>query len=122
MKRGGPLKRYTPLQSKTGIKRSQTRVNPVSDRRRAENRLRRDVVAVMRDQQPWCHAKVVPECTNQPDDAHELLSRARGGSITDPENIILVCRADHEWITTHPAEAEALGLARKTGLDGGPQG
>lgn len=47
-------------------------------------------------------------------DAHELLSRARGGSITDVTNIVLLCRRDHQWVTENPAVAEAAGWALKT--------
>lgn len=50
-------------------------------------------------------------CTRQADDAHELLSRARGGSIVDPANIALLCREHHDWIGDHPADAAAMGLA-----------
>lgn len=46
------------------------------------------------------------------DDLHEVLSRARGGDVRDWGNIILVCRPCHNWITTHPAQSEELGLSR----------
>lgn len=46
------------------------------------------------------------------DDLHEVLSRARGGDVRDWGNILLVCRSCHNWITTHPADAERLGLSR----------
>jgi 5-methylcytosine-specific restriction endonuclease McrA len=42
-------------------------------------------------------------------DVHELKSRARGGSITDPSNCVAVCRACHVWITEHPKEAAQQG-------------
>ena len=42
-------------------------------------------------------------------DIHELKSRARGGSIIDVNNLVALCRACHNWITTHPAEATAEG-------------
>ena len=49
-------------------------------------------------------------CGERADDAHEILSRARGGSITDRANIVPLCRKDHDWVTTHPIEAHAEGL------------
>lgn len=70
------------------------------------------VVAAMRTAEPWCHARCVRECNDLPTDAHEILTRARGGSITDPANILLVCRPCHVWITDHPVEAQAKGLVR----------
>lgn len=52
-------------------------------------------------------------CYRRADDAHELVSRARGGSITDRENIVPLCREHHRYVTEHPAWAEAVGLARR---------
>jgi hypothetical protein len=51
-------------------------------------------------------------CVREAVDAHELLSRARGGSI-DPDsgNVVLLCREHHNWVTWHPAEAGAMGLS-----------
>lgn len=51
-------------------------------------------------------------CGKWAHDAHEFLSRARGGSITDPDNIILLCRPCHTWVTTHPRDAQAQGWSR----------
>lgn len=45
-------------------------------------------------------------------DLHEVLTRARGGSITDPANILCLCRECHRWVTEHEEEARALGLVR----------
>lgn len=45
-------------------------------------------------------------------DIHEVVSRARGGSITDVSNLMAVCRPCHDWITRNPAAAETLGLAK----------
>ena len=43
-------------------------------------------------------------------DLHEPLTRARGGSITDVNNSVTVCRACHDWIHAHPAKANELRL------------
>ena len=53
-----------------------------------------------------------PKCQGRSVDCHEILSRARGGSILDDSNILCVCRACHTWITDHPAEATKLGLLK----------
>jgi hypothetical protein len=45
-------------------------------------------------------------------DMHEILTRARGGSPIDPENILLLCRDCHHWVTTHETAARELGLVR----------
>lgn len=52
----------------------------------------------------------VPDCTERATDPHEPLTRARGGSILDRENVLLLCRSHHRWAHDHPAEAEASGL------------
>lgn len=42
---------------------------------------------------------------------HEVKTRARRGSITDPDNCVAVCNwANTSWLTTHDAGAETLGL------------
>jgi hypothetical protein len=42
-------------------------------------------------------------------DVHEPLTRARGGSILDPQNAVTLCRYDHSWVHEHPAQATAEG-------------
>ena len=53
------------------------------------------------------------KCWRRADDLHEIVSRARGGSVTDPENTIPLCREHHRWVTEHPLEATELGLLRR---------
>ena len=42
-------------------------------------------------------------------DIHEVKTRARGGSITDINNLRAVCRKCHNWITGNPQEAHDTG-------------
>ena len=42
---------------------------------------------------------VVAGCTRLADDVHEPLSRARGGSITEPANAVAICRPHHDELT-----------------------
>jgi hypothetical protein len=121
--RTGPWASVVPLQGYTTLHRYQG-IRPVSAKRRAENRERRAMVAALTGgERPLCAAWVAlqPEwCTQWADDAHEPLSRARGGSITDPENCALLCRACHDVITFRPeSETEwafRLGLIKHSGL------
>lgn len=86
-----------------------TRHSPLkaqSVKRQREQRLRAKMLRETFGPNPSC-----ARCGGPADDAHELLSRARGGSIVDPRNIVPVCRACHSWITTSPVEAEAEGWA-----------
>lgn len=94
----------------TGLER-RTRIRAVSKKRAALNRERRKMAeARWPDGPPMC---AVPECNRPADDLHEILSRARGGSITDPANTAPLCRPHHTVITdTEPAWAYSLGLLR----------
>jgi hypothetical protein len=53
-----------------------------------------------------------PACRRPFTDLHEVLTRGRGGDPTDPENILLLCREHHKWVTEHEEEARAMGLVR----------
>jgi 5-methylcytosine-specific restriction endonuclease McrA len=84
------------------MKRS--RIAPVSRKRRVLLRERRKVTDAMN---PIC-----VRCGARADDAHEIVSRARGGSITDPANLVALCRACHTFITDNPRAAHAEGLSK----------
>ena len=96
----------------------QGRVNPVSDKRRVENRQR---AAMLREMfpEPENVMCVVPGCCRRADDAHEPLSRGRGGSITDKTNVVPICRPHHDEITFRPTSelgwAYDLGLLKHSG-------
>jgi hypothetical protein len=55
----------------------------------------------------------LPRCTRWADDLHEPLTRARGGSITDPANSTAPCRPCHDVLGRPDSE---LGWAYKLGL------
>lgn len=125
MKRSGPIQRKTPLKAKPSSAEWQRAVNaklsqgkgPRTLRARSPKRERdmverRKLVKAMVAAQPRCQAQVL--CHGDPvADVHERLSRARGGSILDPvqAHMMTVCRPCHDWITTHPRDAEARRLA-----------
>lgn len=119
------LKRKTEMPRGGGPKRGK-RLAPVSDKRRAENRQRRAMVAALWPERPMC---AWPDCRSLADDVHEPLTRARGGSITDKDNAAPLCRRHHDYVTFTPesglGEAYLLGLLRhswdatpKTGPEG----
>jgi 5-methylcytosine-specific restriction endonuclease McrA len=56
------------------------------------------MVAAKVEEQPWC-----TRCGKAGGilDPHEVLPRGRGGSITDPANVVIICRACHNWVTRH---------------------
>lgn len=97
MKRGAPLKRRTGLRWQ-------------SKKRQAENRQRRQIAHQTFGDHPVC---AVPRCGQWAWDAHEPLTRGRGGSIVDPANMAPLCRPHHTEITdTEPAWAYDLGLLK----------
>lgn len=95
-----------------------TGLNQVSAKRKAENQKRERAKQVVRERaRGRCEALTLAGSVEPtmrycagPWDFHEVLTRARGGSISDPENILHVCRRHHDWITDHPQEAHDLGL------------
>ena len=46
--------------------------------------------------------EVISRCGRWADDVHEPLTRARGGSITDPDNAFPLCRPHHDEVTFRP--------------------
>jgi hypothetical protein len=119
----------TPLQRKTPLKRSsldsssevkrKTPLRQMSKKRQKEQRERRKFVADVLESRPRCQAGALIRgvmrahpCHVWSVDVHEPLTRARGGSILDPDNAVALCRSCHDWIHTHPAEATYLGLLR----------
>ncbi|MEV4672675.1 hypothetical protein AB0K34_13555 [Actinomadura sp. NPDC049382] len=109
-----PLERHAPIEAAASLARV-TPLAPVSRKRRAENRERRKVVTATFGDAPGCAA---PGCGRLADDVHEPLTRARGGSITDPSNMVPLCRCCHDAVTLGPTWAYDLGLLRHS-WDGG---
>jgi hypothetical protein len=113
-----PLKRYTPLKSASRLE-SRTPLKQVSKKRAQENRQRSKIRAELMDRITSCQAGsiIAPRdpahrCWRTPSDIHEPLTRARGGSITDPENMVVVCRSCHDWIHRNPLLALELHLLK----------
>jgi 5-methylcytosine-specific restriction endonuclease McrA len=83
----------------------------VSKKRARENRIRAGVLRPMRQLTIRC-----PRCNRAEGlNGHELKSRAQGGSITDPANIILLCNPCNTWCEDNPREAAEQGwkISRK---------
>lgn len=100
MKRGASLERRTPLRARTGLAtktapRRGTSLRQVSKKRAAENRVRAALIAELYPERPRCACG----CGRLADDIHEILSRARGGSITDGSNFAPLARFCHREAT-----------------------
>jgi hypothetical protein len=111
---GTSLKRTPPRHAKRkGLK-------PASGKRLAENRERRAMKERRwpNGERPRCAR---PGCPRLADDLHEILTRARGGSITDEANTAPLCRQDNDELTLEPDWGYDLGLLRHS-WDGPPGG
>jgi 5-methylcytosine-specific restriction endonuclease McrA len=85
-----------------------TRIKPVSTKRAKENRQRAKVIDELwpgRIVECWRDG-----CTRLADDVHEIQTRARGGSITDPANLAPLCRTCHGEATREAPWAYEQGL------------
>lgn len=103
MKRSSPLTRTTGLSRTTRLRRRSERMQQVYEEERIP--LVQDLLRA----RPWCEMRVF--CDGAPSvDVHEILTRGRRGSITDPRNCLTACRRCHDWVTTHPRQANCLGL------------
>jgi hypothetical protein len=125
LKRGEPLKRGGPLKRKT-------RLVQMSKKRRAISGQRARMVRDELQRRPnceagpmiWLHRSTIYRidskalmdrdlgngCVGYSCELHEPLTRARGGSILDPENTVAICRVCHDWVHAHPVAAQAIGL------------
>jgi hypothetical protein len=95
-----------------------TRLRRTSDKRKAENALRWErLEETFGPPDEWRCAiwdsgyLVTPQCQGEIH-GHEILSRARGGSIVDMTNVVLACDRHNAWISDNPALAHKLGWAR----------
>ena len=70
----------------------------VSKKRARVNRIRRKVLAPFILDGTPCPVQLAG-CAGRATDGHEVRTRKRGGSITEPENIEVICRHCHEVIT-----------------------
>ena len=129
------MKRSSLRRTATGLVR-RTRIAPFSSKRAKENALRRAVLHAKFGDRPWrcvfwdyferpvgvprpprlwwaprLSYAYPPDCFGKVD-GHEIKSRAQGGSITDPDNIVPLCAVHNEFVATHRALGEAIGLRR----------
>jgi 5-methylcytosine-specific restriction endonuclease McrA len=71
---------------------------------------RRNLVRKLLLERPVCQRCLA----DRSQDIHELKSRARGGSITDEENLVALCRNCHSWVTQNPDAAKKQGWLKNS--------
>lgn len=122
------LERRQPLR-RTPIARTKQR-KPIPSRSAKREEIaqeRREFVDWALRRRPWCQAcGILSGLGNVPRprgqareavDVHELVRRSQGAAIVPSQGIgdddwLALCRPCHDWVTTHPEAAVALGLAR----------
>jgi len=92
------LQRRTPLRTTTPLQRH-TPIRKQSKKRAQEQRERTKMVNALLSANPWCQIRL-PGCEGRAIDVHETLTRARGGSITDPTITKTTCRNCHTRVHT----------------------
>jgi hypothetical protein len=90
------------------VKRS--RLNPVSKKRQTLNVARRLFVRRILEDRPQCEAQIPRICSHWSTDVHEIMTRARGGSIIDDFNVLALCRRCHTFITENPSFSQEHGF------------
>lgn len=93
-----PLKVRKPLRSRKGLRQRSRKMSAVYE-------IRRELVGRILEEQPLCQRCLMARSV----DVHEVVTRARGGSVLDEENCRAICRGCHRWIHDHPRRAEAEG-------------
>lgn len=119
MKRGGPIKRYTPLKRSTKpLKR--TRLRRVSKKHAAELRVYYDKRQAYLTKNEWCEAGPVilkaklppsygvPYCTIRATQLHHVARR--GPNLNNEETFCGCCAECHAWVHAHAQKARELGL------------
>lgn len=117
---------------RTPIKRSSKRINPRSEKREAIAQERREFVARIIFERPYCQGPAllallvregtlshldrsvvsvtVHDCGRRSTEVHEKLKRSRGGSILDPENVLALCHSCHRFTESEPRLATLAGM------------
>ena len=88
-------------------------------KRRSQVKYAKARAEVIERSQGRCEAAVSSVCRGRGDQAHHVRRRSQGGS-DDPSNLKWVCDACHGHIHAHPAEAESVGLLKRSSFDPAP--
>ena len=74
-----------------------------STKRAAKLAERKKLVKRLKDERVICEATIPEICSGVPSDVHEIKTRGRGGNYwNDEENVLVLCRPCHSFVTTNP--------------------
>lgn len=94
--------------------RRKTRINPVSSKRKAEQRVRRKHGIDTYGDRPLCAIRWDHNCRRWADALHELHKAGQGGSRTDMSNCVPACHYCNGMVEEYPVEAHARGWVVKS--------
>ena len=129
MKRGGPLKRKTPLKSNStlnqggSLKRTELKKRS-SKRQSVMTNDRVPLIQALVEAGYGCEICPVLEyhgcddfnhCTGKIDGLHELRKRSAGGSLVNRNNLVPACNYGNGWIEDNPLLAHEFGLVVREG-------
>ncbi|MEU8157994.1 hypothetical protein AB0B94_30445 [Micromonospora sp. NPDC048986] len=125
MKRGAPLKTYTPLARKTRLRQvSEKRAATPVKRARVAPAVSPGVRTVLLDRSGgWCEMALTGCLGTGTDPAHRLARKAGGrkgaakAANDRPSNALWACRRCHDWSEARPAESYELGLMLREGQE-----
>jgi 5-methylcytosine-specific restriction endonuclease McrA len=108
MKRGGPLKRKTPLckVTKNKVKRAKLKI-PTAVRKAVQERSKFQCEAV--EEKPVGNVILAIRCMNPASDMHHVLPKGRGGK-HEENNLKHICRSCHNFVHANPKKARDKGL------------
>lgn len=120
MKRGGPIKRRTPLRARRAIRRAPAHDADAADAfreaviERAHGRC--EVCPRLYDSGIRSAIDVARDCDGRATEAHHMEPRGMGGhGDNDPVNGVAACARAHRWLESNRRDAEALNLIRRHG-------
>ena len=90
----------------------QSPIPPHSQKRSKEERLYQAKRIIFPQEHPMCEAHLPGICKEYSTDVHHKEGRV-GELLLDETKWLSVCRPCHDWIETHPAEAQERGFSLK---------
>lgn len=112
LKRTGIKRGTKPMERRAELHRGESQLarTPLRSTSKKRDRENRERTAMKKANFPAGTRCSKPGCWKPYEDVHEPLTRARGGSITDPNNAVALCRPHHEDVGAEKPWAYELGL------------
>lgn len=103
------MKRGSVQLKRVAMKRGEKPLPFRSEKMKATYKERRPLVERLLRERPRCQFE---ECNDRSTEIHEVVTRARGGSILDESNCMALCHDHHAYITVNPKWAQENGYMK----------